>query len=478
MRHYDLAVIGSGSGLIVMEEALKHGKTVAVIEKAEFGGTCLNRGCIPSKMLVYPADLIREAQRGERVGVTFAAPKVDWEKIARRMRRQTDVNQELERDLEKTPGLTLYKGEAAFEDPRALRVRMKDGGEERLSADDIVIAAGARTRIPDIAGLEDAGYITSESFFGDKFPQKPYDSLLVYGGGSTACEIAHIFSAFGTKVILAVRSETLLRGFDGEIGPFVGRELGAAGVRVLYYAQAQSIRRENGLKTVEFRDARSGERYEVSAQEVFIASGIVPNTDRLNLASAQVETDRSGYIRTDARLATSVPHVWALGDINGRFPLRHKANYEAGILSDILYGTGSLRADYSSVPQAVFTHPQAAGVGLSESEARSLFGEHVRIFRNRYSEVVAGIAMGYSKHREDNGFAKIITDDRGRVLGAHIVGPQAAALVQPYAYLMNAGGPEQAETKGTWLPVQRSMTIHPALPELPAWALIYGQDLK
>lgn len=178
MRHYDLAVIGSGSGLIVMEEALKHGKTVAVIEKAEFGGTCLNRGCIPSKMLVYPADLIREAQRGERVGVTFAAPKVDWEKIARRMRRQTDVNQELERDLEKTPGLTLYKGEAAFEDPRALRVRMKDGGEERLSADDIVIAAGARTRIPDIAGLEDAGYITSESFFGDKFPQKPYDSLL------------------------------------------------------------------------------------------------------------------------------------------------------------------------------------------------------------------------------------------------------------------------------------------------------------
>lgn len=476
MRHYDLAVIGAGSGLIVMEEALKHGKTVAVIEKGEFGGTCLNRGCIPSKMLVYPADLIREAQRGERVGVTFSEPKVDWKKITRRMRRQTDVNKDLESDLEKTPGLTLYKGEAKFEDPHTLSVSLKDGGSERLSADDIVIAAGARTRVPVIAGLEEAGYITSESFFGDKFPSKPYDSLLVYGGGSTACEIAHIFSAFGTKVTLAVRSETILRGFDGEIGPFVGKELEAAGVRVLYYALAQSIRNENGLKTVEFQDARSGERYPVSAQEVFIASGIIPNTDRLNLASAQVETDMNGYVSTDSRLATSVPHIWALGDINGKFPLRHKANYEAGILNDNLYGKGTLRADYSSVPQAVFTHPQAAGVGLSEAEAHGLYADRVRVYRNHYSEVVAGIAMGYSRRREDNGFAKIITDDKGRILGVHIVGPQAAALVQPYAFLMNAGGPEQAEIKGTWIPVEQSMTIHPALSELPAWALVYKQE--
>ena len=473
MRHFDLAVIGSGAGLIVMEAALKHGKTVAVIEKGAFGGTCLNRGCIPSKMLVYPADLIREAQRGERVGVTFGEPAVDWQKITRRMRRQIDVNLQLEKDLGKAPGLTLYKGEAQFEDGRTLQVKMKDGGVERLSAGDILIAAGARTRIPLIQGLEEAGYVTSESFFAGKFPEKPYESLLIIGGGSTACEFAHIFSAFGTKVTLAVRSETILREFDREVSGFVSRELEAAGIKVVYFAGAQAARREQGRVTVDFLDNRTGEAYSHSAQELFLAPGIVPLTDALNLPAAGVSTDKAGYIETDSRLATSAPHIWALGDINGKFPLRHKANYEAEVLSDVLYGSGRRSASYASVPQAVFTHPQAASVGMSEEEARAAFGARVRVHYNHYSDVVSGIAMGYSKRRADDGFAKIVSDDRKRILGAHIAGPQAAALVQPYAFLMNAGGEEQAETPGTWLPVERSMTIHPALSELAAWALIY-----
>ncbi len=473
MRQFDLAVIGSGAGLIVMEAALKKGKTVAVVEKGAFGGTCLNRGCIPSKMLVYPADLIREAQRGERVGVTYPEPVVDWAKITRRMRRQIDVNQQLEEDLGKTPGVTLFKGEARFLDGRTLQVHLKNGREERLGATDILIAAGARTRVPLIKGLEEAGYVTSESFFAEKFPEKPYESLIIIGGGSTACEFAHIFSAFGTKVTLAVRSETILREFDREISNFVSRELEAAGVKVVYFAGAQAVRREEGQVTVDFTDNRTGETYSHTAQELFLAPGIVPLTDALGLEAAGVRTDKAGYIETDSRLSTSAPHIWALGDINGKFPLRHKANYEAEVLGDVLYGTGLRRASYASVPQAVFTHPQAAAVGMSEEEARAAFGQRVRVHYNRYSSIVAGIAMGYSRRREDNGFAKIISDDQKRILGAHIVGPQAAALVQPYAFLMNAGGEEQAETPGTWLPVERAMTIHPALSELAAWALIY-----
>lgn len=476
MRHFDLAVIGAGSGLIIMEEALKLGKSCAVVEKDLFGGTCLNRGCIPSKMLVYPADLIREAEQGARIGVRFSKPQVDWALIAGRMWEQTDENISLEKSLDETQGLTVYKGEGQFTDPHTLKVTLKDGGTERFTAEQIVIATGGRTRIPAIPGLSDTGYITSESFFGNRFPGKPYDSLLIIGGGTTACEFAHILSAFGTKVTLAVRSETILRDFDEEIGPFVSKALETAGVRVIYYAGPLAARAENGQKTVEFADKRTGERFEISAEELFIASGIVPNTEGLNLDAAGVQTQISGYIHTDDRMRTNVPHIWALGDVNGKYQLRHKANYEADILNDNLFHSGVLRADYSSVPQAAFTHPQAAGVGMSERTARMLYGEHVRVLYNHYSDVVAGRAMGYRKDAADDGFAKIILDDTQRILGVHIAGPQAAVLVQPFAYLMNAGGIAQADHPGTWLPVRQAMTIHPSFSELAAWALVYPTE--
>lgn len=473
MQHFDIAVLGAGSGLMVMEGARDHHKTCAVIEKGAFGGTCLNRGCIPSKMLVYPADLIREAERGERVGVAYGKPEVDWGKVARRMRRQIDVNLELAKEVEETEGVTVFRGEGAFVDAHTLKIRLNDGGETRITAGKIIIATGSRTRIPLIPGLEETGYLTSESFFADRFPDKPYESLLIIGGGSTALEFAHIFSAFGTKVTLAVRSETMLRGLDGDIAPFVRKQLEAVGVRVLYFAGAQSLRAENGRKVMVFLDKQSGETYEVAAEEVFLAPGIIPNSVGLGLENAGVRVDEEGYVPTDGKLRTNVKDIYALGDINGRFPLRHKANYEAGVLNNILFGDGSREASYDSVPQAVFTHPQVGSVGLGEQEAREKYGDRVRVFHGSYSDIIAGISMGYSKRLPDDGFTKVITDDRQRLLGVHVVGPMAAMVVQPYAYLMNAGGREQAESPGTWLPIERGMTIHPTFSELAAWALLY-----
>ncbi len=473
MQKFDIAVLGAGSGLLIMEGARDHGMTCAVIEKGAFGGTCLNRGCIPSKMLVYPADLIREAERGERVGVTYGKPEVDWAKVARRMRRQIDVNTELEQEVSETKGVTVFRGEGAFVNAHTLDIRMNDGGTQRITADRIVIATGARTRVPDIPGLEEAGYVTSESFFADKFPEQPYESLLIIGGGSTALEIAHIFAAFGSKVTLAVRSETMLRGLDGDIAPFVKKQLEDVGIRVLYFAGAQKVSAGDGQKTVTFQDANTGETYDITAQELFLAPGIVPNTESLNLRAAGVNTDIAGHVLSDERLMTNVAGIYAIGDVNGKFPLRHKANYEAEVLNNILFGDNTRTARYDSVPQAVFTHPQVGSVGLSENEARKLYGDRARVFRGSYSDIVSGIAMGYSKRRGDDGFAKIITDDTGRILGAHVVGPQAAMVVQPYAYLMNAGGPEQADRPGTWRPIGDAMTIHPTYSELAAWALIY-----
>ena len=478
MQHFDIAIIGAGSGLIIMEGAVENGQSCAVIEKGAFGGTCLNRGCIPSKMLVYPADLIREARHGERVGVTYGEPEIDWSRISRRMRRQIDVNLDLVKDIEQTQGVTVFKGEGSFVDAHTLSIKLNDGSIDQITAEKIIIATGARTRIPQISGLDKAAYLTSESFFADRFPEKPYESLLIIGGGSTALEFAHIFSAFGTKVTLAVRSETILRGVDEDIGPFVRKQLEAVGVKVLYFAGAQKITSENGTRTVFFKDHQSGETYEVTAQEVLLAPGIVPNTDSLSLDRAGVQTNINGYVITDEKLRTNVPHIYALGDVNGKFPLRHKANYEADILNNVLFGSNTRTARYDSVPQAVFTYPQVGSVGLSEKEARTVYGDKVHVFRNSYSDIVAGIAMGYSRHHEDDGFAKIITDDKNRILGAHIVGHQAALIVQPYAYLMNAGGPEQADAPGTWQPVGHAMTIHPTFSELAAWALIYPAPPK
>lgn len=473
MQVFDVAVLGAGSGLIVMEGAKDHGQTCAVIEKGAFGGTCLNRGCIPSKMLVYPADLIREAENGERVGLRFAPPEVDWGRISRRMRRQIDVNIELGQEVEQTPGVTAFRGTGSFVDAHTIRVDLNEGGSTVIQANKILIATGSRTFVPDVPGLAQTGYLTSESFFGERFPDAPYESLLIIGGGSTALEIAHIFSAFGTKVTLAVRSETMLRGLDGDIAPFVKARLEEVGVRVLYHARAQESYTKDGQKTMRFKDGQTGEAYEVSAQEIFIATGILPNTEELNLSAAGVQSDPEGHVISDHRLATNVPHIFAIGDVNGRAPLRHKANYEAEVLNNILFGDDTRRARYDSVPQAVFTHPQVGSVGLGEAQARALYGDKVRVFHGNYSDIIPGIAMGYSKKRPDDGFAKVITDDAERILGAHVVGPQAAMVVQPYAYLMNAGGPEQADKPGTWLPIRNSMTIHPTYSELAAWALIY-----
>lgn len=474
-KQYDVAIIGSGAGLIVMEEAQKAGKTVAVIEKGALGGTCLNHGCIPSKMLVYPADLIRDAKMGQRIGVHFDDPRIDWPTITRRMRRQIDENITLETQLREDPTVDLYKGEASFVDAHTLSIAMNDGTVVDIQAGNIVIAAGSRTRIPLVEGLSDTGYITSESFFGDQFPQKPYDSLLIIGGGFTACEMASVFSAFGTKVTLAVRSETILRGLDQDIPPYIKQELEAGGVDVRYFAGAQSARlTEDGKKALHFVDKQTDEGYDIIADEIFLAAGIVPNTTSLHLDKAGVDVDEGGFIITDERLSTSVPHIWAIGDINGKYPLRHKANWEAHILSDQLFGKGLRTARYDTVPQAVFTHPQAASVGLTQQEALAAYGKRVRIYKNRTSAVVSGISMGYSRHKPDDGFAKIITDDTGRIVGAHVVGPQAALLVQPYAYLMHAGGEGQANSPGNIAPVLDAMTIHPTFSELTAWSVQYN----
>ncbi len=469
---FDLVVIGTGAGLMVAEAAAKKGKLVAVVEKGKFGGTCLTRGCIPSKMLVYPADLIREAERAYKIGVTFEKPKVDWQTISQRVWDQIDVSKSIQHSFSHMDNITLFVGEGRFTGPDTMSVTLNDGGEAQLQGKQFVIATGARTSLPPIEGLETVDYITSETFFGPKYPLQPYESLVIAGGGTIAVEFAHIFAAMGTKVTILGRNPKLLPAEDEEISQLSVWQLEQFGVDVR--TGFEVIRAENvpGGQRLTGRSRATGEETSVTAQAFLLAAGVRPETDRLNLAAAGVTTDARGWIVVDEYLQTSQPHIFALGDVIGGHLYRHKANYQADLLShNLLNPTAERRVrDERATPWAVFSMPQIGHVGLTEQEVR-LLGKPYHVGRYRYSYIAAGMAMGYEDDDGDNGLVKLLLDTQRNILGVHIAGFQAAALVQPFVYLMNAGHKLEDGGEGTILPLMRSMVIHPSLSELTAWSL-------
>ncbi len=490
MKKYDIAVIGSGAGLMVMEAALQQGLSCAIVEHSAFGGTCLNKGCIPSKMLVYPADLIREAERAARIGLHFKPPEIDFDNIAGRMWAQIGKHRQIEESLAGIPHLGVYKGTGEFTGPHTLRVKPTAGGPaEEFSADRFVIAAGARTRLPPVEGLEETGYVIAETFFGERFPKKPWKSLIILGGGAVGAEFAHIFSAYGTQVSIVDMAPLLLPLEEEEVSRFVMDSFRKSGIRVLTGSAAVRAAPTANGKALTLRDASSGKETTLEAEEIFVAAGVMSNGDLLRLDQAGVRTDSRGWIQTDAFLRTNAPNIYALGDINGKYQFRHKANYEAGILSRNLFTGSHIPASYDSVPWAVFTHPQVAHAGLTEREAQAL-GIEYYVGRNHYSEIASGISMAYTPGSDEDGFVKLLADKDRQLIGIHVVGYQAAALLQPFVYMMNTGyrcseAPGALDSQenlcrcmdmirplvGVFETVERSMVIHPSLAELTAWAL-------
>ena len=486
MEHFDLVIVGSGAGLMVMEVALEKGLRCALIEQAKLGGTCLTKGCIPSKMLVYPADYLRETERAERIGIEVGRPVIHWDVIAERMWKQINFHHTIEENLKSIPNLVVYKGSGTFTGPNSIVISHKGAAGEEISGDKFLIAAGARTFIPQVEGLEEAGYVTSETFFGEKFPRKPWKSLLIIGGGAISAEFAHIFSAFGTKVTILARANGFLNREEPEVAKLVSRQFAKNGIELLTESEAVSVRAEMGKKYVTVEHSVTKNYSIVECEEILVASGIRSNADTLSLEQAGVEMDKHGWIKTNAYLETSRKHIWALGDINGKFQFRHKANYEAQILSRNLFsGEEKKEVRYDAVPWAIFTHPQVAHLGMTEQEVK-IKGIPYQIAYNHFSEVVGGIAMGYRSKDEDNGFVKVILGYDKKILGVHIVGPQAAVLLQPFVYLLNAGyecrktactmagkGMEDLRflcpNLGTYEPINDSMVIHPSLNELTAW---------
>lgn len=499
MKHYDVIVIGTGAANIVTDAALAAKLSVAVIEKGAFGGTCLNHGCIPTKVMVTAASLFREIQEGRRIGVETSGVQLNWQTIGRRLWKKIDEGPAIQTYYEQYPNVDTYNGTASFTGKKNVKIALNDGGEIELSGEKIILGSGATTNIPPIPGLAETGYITSETFFGPAFPQQPYKSLIIIGGGPIGCEFAHVFSALGTKVTIIQRNVRLLPKEEPEVSAFLLKQFQRYGIGVHFKSDTLQVQQQNGLKEVTFRNRETGEETTAAAEEILLASGIRPLTGLLHLENTDVRLDDRGYIETNEFLETSAAGIWALGDVNGRAALRHKANYEAEIIAHNLFSGNPPEnwrwANYDTVPSVTYTYPEAAHVGFTEAQAQEK-GYETETAVNHYSTAVKGYAMGYEPGNADDGFVKLVLDKKTKhILGAHIIGPEASILIQPFINNLMSGQhtikplhediASATAKKLRDLPLTRNlvpqsvytfsetMTPHPSLSEVTMWTRYY-----
>jgi dihydrolipoamide dehydrogenase len=457
MDEVDFLVIGSGSGLDVANAAVNRGQSVAVVEKGPLGGTCLNRGCIPSKLLLYHADVLESVERAGEFHIDAEVAGVDFAEIVREVNEEVEADAEsIRRGLRSSDAHDLYEGEGRFVDERTVEV--VDGADEgaRIRADTVLIAAGTRPAIPDIGGIGNVEYLTSTEALQ---LETPPNHLLIVGGGYIAAELGHFFGTFGSDVTIVGRRPNLLPEADDEVAEaFTERYADRFTVHTGHAATAVS--ETDGAITVEAEPYEygegggivAGESVTATGDELLVAAGRRPNTDLLNLDAAGVDTDDRGFVETDEYLRTSAEGVWALGDIVGEYLLKHSANHEAGAVARNLFGEEIQPVDYTAMPFAVFASPEVAGVGMTEAELE----ETGRAYATRtyaYDETARGSAM------KAEGFVKAIIDLDGEILGCHIVGPEASDLIQEVVVAMKAGS-------GTVRDIRESVHIHPALSEV------------
>ena len=457
MEEVDFLVIGSGSGLDVANAAANRGQSVAVVEKGPLGGTCLNRGCIPSKMLLYHAEVLETVERAGEFHIDAEVNDVEFSEIVREVNEEVESDSESIRDgLRSSPKHDLYEGEGRFVDERTVEVVSGDDEGTRIRAGTVLIAAGTRPSVPQIEGIDDVDYLTSTEALQ---LETPPDHLVIVGGGYIAAELGHFFGTFGSDVTIIGRRPNLLPEADPEVAEaFTDRYADRFTVHTGH--AATHVSQAGGTVTVEAHPYEygadggvvDGDVVSVTGDALLVAAGRTPNSDTLDLGATGVETDDRGFVETDEYLRTTADGVWALGDIVGEYLLKHSANHEAQAVAGNLFGDDLQAVDYTAMPFAVFASPEVAGVGARESDLRDADREYAtRTYR--YDQTARGSAM------KAEGFVKTIIDLDGEILGCHIVGPEASNLIQEVVVAMQAGS-------GTVSDIRQSVHIHPALSEV------------
>jgi mycothione reductase len=449
VTHFDLAIIGSGSGNSIPDERFSEHR-IAILEKGTFGGTCLNVGCIPTKMFVHPADLAASVTHARGLGVDLTLEGVRWPEIRDRIFRRIDPISVAGRNYraERLENVTLFEGHARFTGPRTIDT----GTGETITADQVVLAAGSRAVVPDIPGLAEVDHHTSDTIMRiDALPER----LAIIGGGFVAAEFAHVFGSFGTAVTILNRSDALLRGEDEEVS---ARFTALARERwdVRLDTTAEKVEEYDGGIRLHLDTDGGAETLDVDM--VLVATGRRSNSDGLALDLAGVEVDEDGLVVVDEHQRTTAEGVWALGDVSNRFQLKHVSNDEARVVRHNLLHLdrpeAMVTSNHEVVPSAVFTSPQIASVGLTEQEARERGLRYVTA-RQSFGDTAYGWAM-----EDTSSFAKVLADpDTGRLLGAHLMGPEASNLIQPLIGAMSFGQTAQEVARGQYW-------IHPALTEV------------
>jgi len=444
MKKFDVIAIGGGSGLNIAAFAVRRGLKVAVIEPGPMGGTCLNRGCIPSKMLIESAEVAQIIKHSSTFGITSEVKAVDFKFIMERTMSFVDKEAEqIEEAIKNSPKYTLYKHFARFTGPKKILV-----DKEEIEGEKIIIVAGTKPFIPPIKGLDKVKYHTSDTVF--RLEKQPKHIIFI-GGGYIACEIAHFFGSLGSKITIINRGGALLSREDGEVSK-VFTESFSGQYNVLLNTDTKEVSQaEDSVKVLVDSE---GKEESIEGDLLFVATGRTPNTDSLGSKKAGYELTEKGYLKVNEYMETSVPGVWALGDIVGKAPFKHGANYEAKIVMANAFLTRKQVADYTVMPHAVFSYPQIAGVGLTEEEAKDK-GLDYAVSKYPY------IKTGKGKALEDkNGFVKIIGDKKSKkMVGAHILGTEASILIHELIVALKfAGGDLDA--------IRNSIHIHPSLSEV------------
>ena len=455
VTHFDLAIIGSGSGNSVPDDRFAD-RRIAILEKGTFGGTCLNVGCIPTKMFVHPADLAASVDHARDLGVDLVREGVRWREIRDRIFRRIDPISVAGRSYraERLENVTLFEGHARFTAPRTIDT----GTGETITADQVVLAAGSRAVVPDIPGITEVEHHTSDTIMRiDSVPGR----LAIIGGGFVAMEFAHVFGSFGSEVTVINRSDRLLRGEDEEVSERFTR-LADGRWDVRHRTTTAKVEEYDGRVRLHLDTPEGPEVLDVDT--LLVATGRRSNSDGLDLDRAGVEVDEGGLVVVDEYQRTTAAGVWALGDISNRYQLKHVSNHEARVIQHNLLhldDPGSMvKADHNAVPSAVFTSPQVASVGLSEQEAREQGVRYV-VARQFYGDTAYGWAM-----EDTTSFAKVLADPgTGRLLGAHVMGPEASNLIQPLIGGVAFGQTAQELARGQYW-------IHPALSEVVENALL------
>jgi mycothione reductase len=454
MEKFDLIVIGSGAGLDIATAAAEDkGLKVAIIEKSKLGGTCLNIGGIPSKLLIYSADIIEIIKKADTFGIKVNEYSIDFKKIISRVNKIIDAaTNKIKKDLEGSNNPRLFSQDCKFIGEKKIAI----ANNEIITADKILIASGTRPNIPKINGLENVNYITSTEALCLKYQPK---TLTIIGGGYIACEFAHFFGALGTKINIIQRNNFLIPNEDIDVSrKFTKIFSKKYNVYLGYNTEMVRYNYENKnnqkIFNVIVKD-KFGKSMEIDSEQLLIATGRTPNSDLLDIEKSGIKINEKGFILVDEYLETNIEGIFALGDVVGKYQFKHNANNEAQyVYNNIVNPDEKIPVNYNAIPHAIFTSPQIAGVGYTEQQLKKEKIEYVR-------SICPYIQTAMGKAIEDkDGFVKFLIDKKNKhILGCHIMGTDASILIHEVLVAMRTA-------EGKIDNITNTIHIHPALSEV------------